>query len=57
MILDGLPLGSPLRSRELDFMILMDVFQHEIFYDSIHVSMKFGFRIFIIVSNTDMLET
>lgn len=45
-----------MRSRELDFMILMSLFQLEIFYDSIHVSVKLC-RIFIIVSNTDMLET
>lgn len=49
MSLDGLLLGSAVRSRELKFPILMGLFQHEIFYDSILVSMKFLCRIFIIL--------
>lgn len=57
MVLDGLLLGSPARNRELDSLILMGLFQHEIFYDSRHVSKKFLCSIFISDSNTDMLET
>lgn len=56
MVLDGLLLGSPVRNRELDSLILMGLFQHEIFYDS-RYSKKFLCSIFISDSNTDMLET
>jgi len=37
LLVIGLLLGSPTRSRDLDLMILMGPFQLEIFYDPISI--------------------